>query len=55
MIRVCRECGVERLVYTGSADVVYDGMRDVVDGDESLPYPDKVSGFFLYNFDWNLK
>lgn len=41
VVRICRECGVERLVYTGSADVACDGMRDVVDGDESLPYPDK--------------
>ncbi len=35
----CRQGGVERLVYTSSPSVVFDGA-DHVDADESLPYPD---------------
>ncbi|XP_072972875.1 3beta-hydroxysteroid-dehydrogenase/decarboxylase [Typha angustifolia] len=41
LISACREAGVRRLVYTGSADVVFDGVREISSGDESLPYPDK--------------
>ncbi|XP_042416774.1 3beta-hydroxysteroid-dehydrogenase/decarboxylase-like isoform X2 [Zingiber officinale] len=40
LISACRQSGVRRLVYTGSADVVFDGENDVCDADESLPYPD---------------
>ncbi len=38
VIAACRSLGIERLVYTGSPSVVFDG-RDVEKGDESLPYP----------------
>jgi nucleoside-diphosphate-sugar epimerase len=38
-VDVCRELGIQRLVYTSTIDVVVDGRRPIVDGDESLPYP----------------
>ncbi|CAL9774756.1 unnamed protein product [Musa acuminata subsp. burmannicoides] len=39
VVAACREAGVLRLVYTGSADVVFDGKNDIRGADESLPYP----------------
>ncbi|OVA11072.1 3-beta hydroxysteroid dehydrogenase/isomerase [Macleaya cordata] len=39
VINACRECKVKRLIYNSSADVVFDGSRDIQNGDESLPYP----------------
>ena len=42
VISVCRECRVKRLIYNSSADVVFDGLHDIRDGDESLAYPWKV-------------
>jgi sterol-4alpha-carboxylate 3-dehydrogenase (decarboxylating) len=43
LLAACRSAGVERLVYTGSADVVASVARDVINADEdSAPYPDKV-------------
>ncbi len=39
MVDACRELGIRRLVYTSTIDVVVDGRRPIVDGDESLPYP----------------
>ncbi|KAG8050533.1 hypothetical protein GUJ93_ZPchr0009g2243 [Zizania palustris] len=42
LLTACCRCGVKRVVYTGSADVVVAGDRDVVNADEdALPYPDK--------------
>ncbi|XP_010908964.2 3beta-hydroxysteroid-dehydrogenase/decarboxylase isoform X1 [Elaeis guineensis] len=41
LIAACRACGVRRFVYTGSADVVFDGVHGIDGGDESLPYPDR--------------
>jgi nucleoside-diphosphate-sugar epimerase len=38
VIAACTEMGVDRLVYTSSPSVVFDG-QDVEGGDESLPYP----------------
>ncbi|KAK1379366.1 3beta-hydroxysteroid-dehydrogenase/decarboxylase [Heracleum sosnowskyi] len=38
VVNACRECKVKRLVYQSTADVVFDGSRDVDNGDESLPY-----------------
>lgn len=50
VINACRECKVRRLIYNSSADVVFDGLHDVNNGDESLRYPWKVwlflEGFF---------
>ncbi|KAL6655248.1 hypothetical protein ACP70R_006074 [Stipagrostis hirtigluma subsp. patula] len=42
LLAACRAAGVGRVVYTGSADVVVAGARDVINADEdSTPYPDK--------------
>jgi 2-alkyl-3-oxoalkanoate reductase len=38
IIAACNACKVQRLVYTSSPSVVFDG-RDVQGADESLPYP----------------
>lgn len=38
VIAACRHHGIDRLVFTGSPSVVFDGT-DVEGGDESLPYP----------------
>ena len=42
VVDVCRELGIRRLVYTSTIDVVVDGRRPIVDGDESLPYPRRL-------------
>lgn len=42
VINACRECRVKRLIYNSSADVVFDGLHDIHDGDESLSCPWKV-------------
>ena len=39
VLDACRRRRVRRLVYTSSMDVVVDGRKPIVDGDESLPYP----------------
>lgn len=39
VINACRECRVKRLIYNSSADVVFDGLRDIHDADESLTCP----------------
>ncbi len=39
VLDACRRRGVRRLVFTSSMDVVVDGRKPIVDGDESLPYP----------------
>ncbi|XP_057781533.1 3beta-hydroxysteroid-dehydrogenase/decarboxylase [Salvia miltiorrhiza] len=38
VVNACRECGVKRLIYNSSADVVFDDVHDIRGGDESLPY-----------------
>lgn len=38
VLRACQDQGVQRLVYTSSPSVVYDG-RSHLNADESLPYP----------------
>jgi 3beta-hydroxy-Delta5-steroid dehydrogenase / steroid Delta-isomerase len=40
VIRACQEAGVPRLVYTSTDSVCY-SKDPLVNGDESLPYPDK--------------
>jgi nucleoside-diphosphate-sugar epimerase len=42
VIDACRRLRVPRLVYTSSMDVVVDGRKPIVDGDESLPYPARM-------------
>ncbi|XP_014665211.1 PREDICTED: short-chain dehydrogenase/reductase family 42E member 1-like [Priapulus caudatus] len=37
VIKACRQCGVERLVYTSSVNVVFNG-NPIACGDETLPY-----------------
>lgn len=37
VMAACRKHGVGRMVYVSSASVVYEG-RDIIDGDETLPY-----------------
>jgi sterol-4alpha-carboxylate 3-dehydrogenase (decarboxylating) len=39
VIEACLATGVSRLVFTSSMDVVVDGKKPIVKGDESLPYP----------------
>jgi nucleoside-diphosphate-sugar epimerase len=39
VLEACRELGIRRLVYTSTMDVVVDGRKPIVDGEESLPYP----------------
>ncbi|XP_062107862.1 3beta-hydroxysteroid-dehydrogenase/decarboxylase [Humulus lupulus] len=41
IINACRECKLRRLIYNSTVDVVFDGSRAIVNGDESLPYPGK--------------
>ncbi|KAL2485376.1 3beta-hydroxysteroid-dehydrogenase/decarboxylase [Abeliophyllum distichum] len=41
IVNACREYKVKRLIYNSSADVVIDSTRDILNGDESLPYPDQ--------------
>ena len=40
VVAACQSQGVQRLVYTSSPSVVFDG-HDHIDADESLPYPTK--------------
>lgn len=42
VIRACRENAVARLIYTSSPSVVI-GENNIVNGDESLPYPERYS------------
>lgn len=51
MIEACVEMQVKRLIYTSSASVVFDGVRGVLNADESLSYPVKVSiSLFVFPF-----
>ncbi|KAJ1410490.1 Reticulon [Sesbania bispinosa] len=47
VISACRECRVKRLIYNSSADVVFDGLHDIHDGDESLAYPWKMDNMLI--------
>lgn len=42
VIEACTELKVKRLIYTSSPSVVFDGIHAIFNGNESLPYPDKV-------------
>jgi nucleoside-diphosphate-sugar epimerase len=42
VIEACRRHGIRRLVFTSSMDVVVDGRKPIVDGEESLPYPPRM-------------
>jgi nucleoside-diphosphate-sugar epimerase len=39
VINACITCGVKKLIYTSSIDVVFNG-QEINNGDESIPYPD---------------
>ncbi|KAH6774268.1 3beta-hydroxysteroid-dehydrogenase/decarboxylase isoform 2 [Perilla frutescens var. hirtella] len=41
VIDACIEQKVKRLIYTSSPSVVFDGVHEILNGDESLPYPSK--------------
>ena len=42
VIKACREAGVARLIYTSSPSVVI-GESNIINGDESLPYPKRYN------------
>jgi len=42
VIDTCKRLGVPKLVYTSTMDVVIDGRKPTIYGDESLPYPKKT-------------
>eukprot|EP00897_Mesotaenium_endlicherianum_P009069 jgi/Mesen1/8190/ME000044S07461 len=46
VIDACVTAGVPKLVFTSSASVVCDGVTDIKEGDESLPYPDVPMDFY---------
>lgn len=45
VIEACRSLGIQRLVFTGSPSVVFDG-RDVEGWDESAPYPARFDSHY---------
>ena len=45
VIAACQQNGINRLVYTGSPSVIFDG-GDVEGGNESLPYPDFYEAYY---------
>ncbi|CAK9223492.1 unnamed protein product [Sphagnum troendelagicum] len=45
VIEACWECGVQKLIFLSSANIVFDGLHHIVNGDESLPIPDKHGDF----------
>ncbi|MBA0784571.1 hypothetical protein Gotri_025719 [Gossypium trilobum] len=47
VINACRECKVRRLVYNSSADIVFDGSRDILDGDLSFICPGKFKDMLI--------
>ncbi|KAK8548299.1 hypothetical protein V6N13_054900 [Hibiscus sabdariffa] len=47
VINACRESKVRRLVYNSSADVVFDGSRDILNGDESFTCPGKFNDMMI--------
>lgn len=42
VINACIHNKVQKLIYTSSPSTVFDGVHGIKNGDESLPYPDKV-------------
>ena len=48
VIAACRVHSIDRLVYTGSPSVVFDGS-DVEGGDESLPYPSRYEAHYPHS------
>lgn len=46
VIEACWACGVKKLVFTSSPSIIFDGVHGIVNGDESLPIPDKHNDFY---------
>eukprot|EP01018_Ginkgo_biloba_P015074 Gb_04517 [translate_table: standard] len=46
VISACLECKVKKLIYTSSPSVVFDGVHGIINGDESLAYPDKYNDVY---------
>jgi len=42
VVDACLQLGIRRLVYTSTLDVVVEGSKSIVEGDESLPYPKRL-------------
>jgi plant 3beta-hydroxysteroid-4alpha-carboxylate 3-dehydrogenase len=42
VIDACKICKVKSLIYTSSSGVVFDGVHELFNINESLPYPEKV-------------
>ncbi len=42
VIDSCKKFSIGKLIYTSTMDVVIDGRKPIVDGEESLPYPEKM-------------
>ncbi len=45
VIQACRQLSINRLVYTSTPSVVFDG-KDMAGVDESVPYPEKFHAFY---------
>uniref|UniRef100_A0A0D6R3L8 3-beta hydroxysteroid dehydrogenase/isomerase domain-containing protein n=1 Tax=Araucaria cunninghamii TaxID=56994 RepID=A0A0D6R3L8_ARACU len=41
VINACLLCNVKKLIFTSSPSVVFNGVHGIINGDESLPYPEK--------------
>ena len=48
LIKEARRMGVNKLIYTSSIDVVYEG-KPIRRGDEELPYPKKFMDYYAYS------
>lgn len=46
VISACHECKIKKLIYMSSPSVVFDGVHDIVNGVESLPYPEKYDDVY---------
>ncbi|KAG9444648.1 hypothetical protein H6P81_015988 [Aristolochia fimbriata] len=46
VISACKECNVQKLIYNSTADVAFDGVLSVQNGDESLPCSGKFGDVF---------
>ncbi|KAH7427732.1 hypothetical protein KP509_10G057200 [Ceratopteris richardii] len=41
VVNACISHNVHKLIYTSSPSSVFDGVNNIIDGDESMPYPDR--------------
>lgn len=42
VIDSCIANGVKKLIYTSSSSVIYDGVHELINADETTPYPEKA-------------